>query len=107
MHGRNINFKINVMSKKIDFSKVTVPVSFNGSKRTFNVSHVLGNAMRYTGSVVGDIGFDKLAETIYFSEGEVEIANEYIRPLMQVVNDMPIMATIKRELIKRLNDNGE
>ena len=88
---------------KINFTKVEVTVSFNGSKRTFNVAHVVGNAMRYTGSVVGDIGFDKLAETIYFSDGEVEIADEYIRPLVQVITDMPIMATIKRYLIGELS----
>ena len=78
-------------------------VSFNGSRKTFNMSHVVGNAMRYTGSVVGDIGFDKLAETIYFSDGEVEIADEYIRPLVQVITDMPIMATIKRYIIDKLS----
>ena len=81
------------MSKKIDFTKINVQVSFNGSCKTFNMAHVVGNAMRYTGSVVGDIGFDKLAETI---------ADEYIRPLVQVITDMPIMAAIKRELISRL-----
>ena len=90
------------MAKKIDFTKINVQVSFNGSCKTFNTAHVVGNAMRYTGSVVGDIGFDKLAETIYFSDGEVEIADEYIRPLVQVITDMPIMAAIKRELIARL-----
>ena len=79
---------------KINFTKFKVPVSFNGS-------------VKYTGSVVGDIGFDKLAETIYFSDGPVEIPAEYIRPMMQVINDGPFMATIKRELIKRLNGNGE
>ena len=91
------------MAKKIDFTKINVQVSFNGSRKTFNMSHVVGNAMRYTGSVVGDIGFDKLAETIYFSDGEVEIADEYIRPLVQVITDMPIMATIKRYIIDKLS----
>lgn len=91
------------MTKKIDFTKISVQVSFNGSCKTFNMSHVVGNAMRYTGSVVGDIGFDKLAETIYFSDGEVEIADEYIRPLVQVITDMPIMATIKRYIIDKLS----
>lgn len=95
------------MSKKINFTKVEVTVSFDGSKRTFNVAHVVGNAMRYTGSVVGDIGFDKLAETIYFSDKEVEIPDEYIRPLTQVLEDMPLMATIKRELLNRLNGDGK
>ena len=87
---------------KINFSKFKVPVSFNGSEKVFSIGKVLGNAMKYTGSVVGDIGVDKLAETIYFSDGPVEIPAEYIRPLLQVVTDMPIMATIKRELISKL-----
>lgn len=92
---------------KIDFTKFKVPVSFNGSERVFNIAKVVGNAMKYTGSVVGDIGFDKLAETIYYSDGAVEIPAEYIRPLTQVINDGPFMATVKRELIKCLNGNGK
>ena len=91
------------MAKKIDFTKINVQVSFNGSCKTFNMAHVVGNAMRYTGSVVGDIGFDKLAEIIYFSNGEVDIADEYVRPLAQVISDMPIMAAIKRYLIGELS----
>ena len=90
------------MSKKINFTNVEATVSFNGSRKTFNVAHVLGNAMRYTGSVVGDIGFDELAKTIYFSDKEVEVPTEYVKPLVQVITDMPIMATIKRELITTL-----
>lgn len=90
------------MAKKIDFTKINVQVSFNGDTQVFNVAKVLGNSMKYTGSVVGDIGFDKLAETIYFSDGEVEVPDEYVRPLMQVITDMPIMATIKRHLIDKL-----
>lgn len=90
------------MAKKINFTNINVQVSFNGTCKTFNMAHSVGNAMRYTGSVVGDIGFDKLAENIYFSDGEVEIPNEYVRPLMQVITDMPIMATIKRHLIDKL-----
>ncbi len=91
------------MAKKIDFTTINVQVSFNGTCKTFNMAHAVGNAMRYTGSVVGDIGFDKLAETIYFSNGEVDIADEYVRPLAQVISDMPIMAAIKRYLIGELS----
>lgn len=90
------------MAKKIDFTNINVQVSFDGSCKTFNMAHSVGNAMRYTGSVVGDIGFDELAKKIYFSDGEVEIPNGYVRPLMQVITDMPIMATIKRYLIDSL-----
>ena len=91
------------MAKKIDFTNINVQVSFNGTCKTFNMAHAVGNAMRYTGSVVGDIGFDKLAEIIYFSNGEVDIADEYVRPLAQVISDMPIMAAIKRYLIGELS----
>lgn len=91
------------MTKKIDFTKINVQVSFNGTCKTFNMAHAVGNAMRYTGSVVGDIGFDKLAEIIYFSNGDVDIADEYVRPLAQVISDMPIMAAIKRYLIGELS----
>lgn len=90
------------MAKKINFTSITAQVSFDGTTQKFDVAKVVGNAMKYTGSVVGDIGFDKLAETIYFSDGEVEIPSEYVRPLMQVITDMPIMATIKRYLIDKL-----
>lgn len=90
------------MAKKIDFSNINVQVSFNGERNTYNMAHNVGNAMRYTGSVVGDIGFDKLAETIYFSDGEVEIPDLYIRPLIQVVSEMPIIVAVKRYLIEKL-----
>lgn len=89
---------------KINFTKITVQVSFNGSTRTFNMAHAVGNAIRYTGSVIGDIGFDKLAETIYFSNKDVEIPNEYIKPLVQVIAEMSIMSTIKRYLIDKLTN---
>lgn len=89
---------------KINFTKVNVQVSFNGNTSTFNVAHVVGNAMRYTGSVVGDIGFDKLAENIYFSDKEIEIPVQYVKPMIQVITDMPIMATVKRYLIEHLSN---
>lgn len=92
------------MAKKINFTSITAQVSFDGTTQKFNVAKVVGNAMKYTGSVVGDIGFDKLAETIYFSDGEVEIPHEYQASLMRVVNDMPLMAAVKRELLTQLND---
>ena len=91
------------MAKKIDFTKINVQVSFNGSCKTFNMAHVVGNAMRYTGSVVGDIGFDKLAETIYFSNEPVEIPQEYVASLAKVISEMPLIAAVKRELLKQVN----
>lgn len=91
------------MAKKIDFTKINVQVSFNGDTQVFNVAKVLGNSMKYTGSVVGDIGFDKLAETIYFSNAPVEIPQEYVASLAKVISEMPLIAAVKRELLKQVN----
>lgn len=91
------------MAKAIDFTKINVQVSFNGDTQVFNVAKVLGNSMKYTGSVVGDIGFDKLAETIYFSNAPVEIPQEYVASLAKVISEMPLIAAVKRELLKQVN----
>lgn len=88
---------------KIDFTKLTIQVSFEGTMQTFNVAKVVGNAMKYTGSVVSDIGFDKLAEKIYFSDGEVDIPTDYKAALAKVISDMPLIAAVKKELLKRIN----
>ena len=91
------------MAKVIDFTKINVQVSFNGDTQVFNVAKALGNSMKYTGSVVGDIGFDKLAETIYFSNEPVEIPQEYVASLAKVISEMPLIAAVKRELLKQVN----
>ena len=91
------------MAKAIDFTKINVQVSFNGDTQVFNVAKALGNSMKYTGSVVGDIGFDKLAETIYFSNAPVEIPQEYVASLAKVISEMPLIAAVKRELLKQVN----
>ena len=91
------------MAKKIDFTNINVQVSFNGDTQVFNVAKALGNSMKYTGSVVGDIGFDKLAETIYFSNAPVEIPQEYVASLAKVIGEMPLIAAVKRELLKQVN----
>lgn len=88
---------------KIDFTRVEVPVSFDGETRTYNVAKVLGNAMMYNGSILLDIGFEDLARTIYYSTGEVEVNDRYLAPMRTIIHEMNFVATIKRELIKRLN----
>lgn len=88
---------------KINFSKLEVQVSFDGSTKTFNVAKELGNDMMYNSSVICDIGFEELARKIYFSDGEVEIPHEYVRPLIQVIMERNYIAGIKRHIIKLLN----
>lgn len=59
--------------------------------------------MMYNSSVICDIGFEELARQIYFSDGEVEIPQEYVRPLLQVIMERNYIAGIKRHIIKLLN----
>jgi hypothetical protein len=57
----------------------------------------------YNGSVMQDIGFEELARQIYFSDGEVEIPQQYVKPLMQVIMESNYIVAIKRHLMKVLN----
>lgn len=95
------------MAKKIDFTRLNVQISFEGAKVVKNVAKEVGNLMRYTGSVMGDIGFDKLAETIYFSNGEVSVPDEYIQPMLKVIVESNLISAIKHELVARLTKKEE
>ena len=88
---------------KIDFSKVKVQVSFDGTHREFNIAKNVGNDMMFNGSVIADIGFEELAKKIYFSEGEVEIPDVYVPYIAKVISESNYIAAIKRHLMKVLN----
>lgn len=82
------------MEKKImiDFGKVMVQHTFEGDPVAVDMRKQLGNKIHQT---TGDIGFDDLARTIYFSEGEVEVPQEYIEPLKQIVKEN-YLASVQR-----------
>ena len=66
----------------IDFGKIPVRLSFEGDVVELDLRKELGNKIHQT---TGDIGFDDFARTIYFSEGEIDVPNEFIEPLKEVV----------------------
>lgn len=82
------------MEKKvmIDFGKVMVQHTFEGDPVAVDMRKQLGNKIHQT---TGDIGFDDLARTIYFSDGEIEVPQEYIEPLKQVVKEN-YLASVQR-----------
>ncbi len=86
---------------KIDFSKVMVQHTFEGEKIAVDLRKQLGNKIHQT---TGDIGFDDFARQIYFSEGEIEVPDEYIDPLKQVVKDN-FLASVQRALNELLTKN--
>ncbi len=88
---------------KVDFTKIDVQVSFDGTRKTFNVAKNVGNDMMYNGTVIQDIGFEELARQIYFSDGEVEIPQQYAKPIAQVIMESNYIAAIKRYLFQKLN----
>lgn len=89
---------------KINFKALEVQTSFDGDKRTVDVTKTVGNMMMYNGSVLLDIGFEDLAKEIYYSEGEVEVPTQYAAPIKEVVRQSPLIAAVKREIIKRLSN---
>ena len=92
---------------KIDFTKIKVQVSFDGTFQTFDIAKSVGNDMMYNGPVICDIGFEELARLIYFSDSEVEIPSIYVQPLIEVISNGGYIAAIKRYLLQVLNGKRE
>ena len=82
--------------------KRQVQVSFEGEKRVFDIAREIGNMMMYNGSILLDIGFEDLARTIYYSDGEVEVPERYCKAIIEVVKQSSFIAAIKREVINLL-----
>ena len=76
---------------KVNFRIIEVQVSFEGEKRVFDIAREIGN-----------IGFEDLARTIYYSDGEVEVPERYCKAIIEVVKQSSFIAAIKREVINLL-----
>lgn len=81
---------------KIDFTKIVVPVGFDGRTEQYNIAEDLGNGMMFNGSIILDIGFEELAKEIYYSKREVDVPEKYAPYIVQIVMGSNIKATIKR-----------
>ena len=87
---------------KVNFRIIEVQVSFEGEKRVCDIAREIGNMMMYNGSISLDIGFEDLARTIYYSDGEVEVPERYCKAIIEVVKQSSFIAAIKREVINLL-----
>ena len=87
---------------KVNFRIIGVQVSFEGEKRVFDIAREIGNMMMYNGGILLDIGFEDLARTIYYSDGEVEVPERYCKAIIEVVKQSSFIAAIKREVINLL-----
>lgn len=88
---------------KINFKTFEAQTSFEGAKQAFDITRELGNLMMYNSSILLDIGFEDLAKEIYYSEGEVEVPEQYSDAIIKVVRQSSFIAAIKREIINRLS----
>ena len=93
--------------KKIDFTKIEIVGSFEeeaaGKTRPVNIAKPLGNMMKFSGSVLLDIGWEDLARDIYYSKGPVKVEDKYAPEIIGIIREHPnINAATKRALIDLL-----
>lgn len=87
--------------KRVDFSKLKVQLTFEGAPVEIDFRKVLGNLIHQS---TPDIGLDTFARTIYFSDGEVEVPDEYIDQILWIAgNSLNVPA--QNALIGILKDN--
>lgn len=87
--------------KKVDFSKLKVQLTFEGEPVEIDFRKVLGNLIHQK---TPDIGLDTFARTIYFSDGEVEVPDEYIEPILWIASQ-GLNVPAQNALIGILKDN--
>ncbi|MCF2583382.1 hypothetical protein [Bacteroides caecigallinarum] len=66
---------------KVDFKKIMVEINFEGDLVEVDTRKELANALYQTTS---DIGLADFAREIYYSDGEVEVPEEYIEPILNI-----------------------
>lgn len=67
--------------KKVNFKELSIQLTFEGQPVVLDVRKTVGNTIRQN---TADIGLDELARTIYFSEGAIEIPDEYIPAILRI-----------------------
>lgn len=83
---------------KVDFGNLKVQFGFEDQFEQVDLRKDLGNTIRRN---TVDIGMDELAKEIYFSNGEIEVPEEYIPELKKIVGKcyiVPVQESINQLL---------
>ncbi len=89
--------------KKIDFSKVMVEFKF-GEPEPTDIRQMLGNNINQR---TGDIALADLARKIYYSDGPVEVPDEFVEPITAIVHNSGWIAPAKTAIITLLSEPGK
>lgn len=90
--GMNLDVYNKRYSMKVDFSKVMIQHTFEGDMVAIDLRRPLANSIHQT---TGDIGFDEFAKALYFSDGEIDVPEEYVEQIKLVVKKT-FLASIQR-----------
>lgn len=72
---------------KVDFKNLIVEVNIEGDTMAVDIRHEIGNAIYQT---TNDIGFADFAKEIYYSDGEVEVPDEYRDRILTVSKNFTV-----------------
>lgn len=84
--------------KKIDFSAIEVEMSF-GEPRPADIRKELGNLINRSTS---DIALADIARAIYYSEGPVDVPDQYAGEIAEIVRGSSFIAPAKSAVIRLL-----
>lgn len=89
------------MAKAVDFSKVSVEYEI-GSPKEIDTRRTIGNEINKN---TADIGLADIARKIYYSEGKIEVPEEYIMPIIDIIRESRvILAACKISVIDLLSE---
>ena len=99
----------------VDFGKLSVVKNFEDKIEVMDIRRKLGNCMR---ALTGDIGCLEFCREIYFSQGEIEVPQEYINFILytakenfiidiQIALHMLLLGLTREEAIELLKKEAE
>ncbi len=90
---------------RANFKKLRVEVAFDEFKE-LDIARQLGNFIHAN---TPDIGMDDIAREIYYSQGDVEIPEDYAEGIVSMIKSAHcnFLACVKKAVINELEESGD